>query len=349
MRPNTIHMVYTPAHSICLGDHFISTSTLGDTLYGLSHCLMGEVLITNTSHPEAVLLLQRFVHYFHAEFIKGHPDFDNLPGHLPDLRTNEGFMDFINLCSLTIFFNVLDPRTYQFPPSASQPDDLDKRRYEEYDLNAIPEMDRRRFAFSRGLCCQLIEWLDANFDLINPQDNSDELPPSCIEFFRKQVMHHGMYLIDYREKIDQDDEGVQEGSDVVPDRLYELPKLTNANLIQQVEWAIFTVPGITPEMWTTVFNGEAQHDYMVAEQEQQRYTPIRRDKPRYFQEVPLLPIEKISLLGLTEGDKRYFDAGDVGYPVMIKKASASGSQGVKRVLDIGAEVSTSKRLRSLHT
>ncbi|KAF8869970.1 hypothetical protein CPB84DRAFT_1647699, partial [Gymnopilus junonius] len=159
MRPNTPHMVYTPANAICHGAHFYATSTLGDTLRGLTHCLMGERIVTNTSHPDAVLLLLHLVHYFHAEFVMGMPDFDNLPGHLPDLTTAEGFMDFIHLCSIGFLFNVLDPRTYQVPSSS----DLDNKRYTAYDANNIPTTDRRRFAFARGLCHQLIEWLDKNF------------------------------------------------------------------------------------------------------------------------------------------------------------------------------------------
>ena len=123
MRANTAHYVFTTEHSIFQGNHFYTTSTLRDSLYGLTHCLMGDIIITNTSHAEAVLLLLRLLHYFYSEFVLAEPDFEDLPDHLPDLTTPEGFMDLIHMCSIALLFNILDPRTFQLPPSAEDDDE----------------------------------------------------------------------------------------------------------------------------------------------------------------------------------------------------------------------------------
>lgn len=339
MRPNSPHTVYSTAHSVVHGGHFIATSTLGDTLCGLVHCLMGEKVVTNTSHPDTVLLLLRFVHYFHSEFVMGNPDFDNLPGHLPDLTTWGGFQDFLNLCSIAVFFNVLNPGTYQLPSSA---DEVDEYRYEDYDLNTISTPDRRRFAFARGLTCQLIEWLDAHFVVgsssgAGGSSNSTGAVPSCLELFRRHLIHHGLYLVEYRRALDEEDDEVvkhsNEECNIMPARLSELPKLTHANLRKQIRWAICTIPGMTEDAWKAAFDGAEQVNFMFNE-EQSRYLPFPRDKPAPFTAIPLAATEEIYALGLTEGDSKYFGA-EFGYPVMR----------AKRPLEDGASASSPKRPR----
>lgn len=74
MRPNTPHLVFTTDHCIALGGHFYSTSNLQDTFYGIVHCFMGNLLLTNTAHQPTRKLLIRMLQYFYKCFVEGVDD-----------------------------------------------------------------------------------------------------------------------------------------------------------------------------------------------------------------------------------------------------------------------------------
>ncbi|KAF8879431.1 hypothetical protein CPB84DRAFT_1751653 [Gymnopilus junonius] len=210
-----------------------------------------------------------------GHFYATSPDFNKLPGHLLDVRTWNGVLDFINMCSLAILFNVLDPRTYQLPPSS---DEVDEARYDQYDLNTIPTSDRRRFVFARGLVRQLIEWLGAKFLMKVENAAADSPTISCLEFFRWQLIHYGLYLVEYQRGLDNEDGSDEEDEDNdippgVPKRLSELPKLTNENLKKQIEWEICTIPGITDDAWHSALKAEKQINFTFND-EQNRYSPF---------------------------------------------------------------------------
>ena len=338
MRANTTHYVYTQEDSIFLGNHFYTTSTLHESLYGLTHCLMGDQIITNTSHAEAVLLLLRLLHYFYVELVLGHPDFENLPGHLPDPTTYDGFLDLTYMCALALFFNVLDPRTFQVAPVGGSEDrSLAIERYNQYDLNAIPEEERNHFAYARGLSRQLIEWLDAYFQL-EPQLGP---PRSCMDFYIQQVLHHGVFIIRYRMRIDEEDEGSTDeedegsseeddewsseeenedspiGCENVPRRLREMPMISQANVDKQVKWALQSLPAVTNAMWEDALASLENPDleYMRPRQEGVEHTPVICEPPSRFEPIPLTDLHRLCDLGTTAGDDKYFKA-PVGYPIV---------------------------------
>ena len=118
-------------HSICQGGHAYLTGLMQDTLRAMIHSFVDHLAITNTNHLPAGMLLRRIALFYYTAFIFNEQDsmegtclisFDMLYGltiflddereHLSDVATMEGFVDFLALCFIVIFSNVLDFRTY---------------------------------------------------------------------------------------------------------------------------------------------------------------------------------------------------------------------------------------------
>jgi hypothetical protein len=78
MRPNTPHVVFTAEHSVCLGGHFYSTTTLKDTCYGMYHTFVAGSIVTNAQHTkEAFMLLSRLLAFFENHFLSSRNDDDD--------------------------------------------------------------------------------------------------------------------------------------------------------------------------------------------------------------------------------------------------------------------------------
>ena len=61
MRPNTPHYVWSMEHSITLGRHFHTTSTIKDTCHQIVHSFVMQYTITNAKHPHTRSLLRRLL------------------------------------------------------------------------------------------------------------------------------------------------------------------------------------------------------------------------------------------------------------------------------------------------
>jgi hypothetical protein len=70
MRPGTPHVVFTIDHSVCIGGHFLATSTLRDSCYNMMHTFAVGSLTTNTEHQkDGFILLARLVAFYMSEFV----------------------------------------------------------------------------------------------------------------------------------------------------------------------------------------------------------------------------------------------------------------------------------------
>lgn len=69
MRPNTLHSVFTPTHSICHGGHFYATSTLADTCYGLLHTFLERDLTNCLPRDETRMVLGRLLVHIYEELM----------------------------------------------------------------------------------------------------------------------------------------------------------------------------------------------------------------------------------------------------------------------------------------
>lgn len=111
-------------------------------------------------------------------------------------------MALFSLLGMALFANVLDKRTYM--PFVSgvddpSPEELEEQRYS--DINAIPLLERRHYAYSRGLAFDLISWFHTQFVFINTTDE-DPYDADCdisIPFIGQLAFH----LLQYKEEADE--------------------------------------------------------------------------------------------------------------------------------------------------
>jgi hypothetical protein len=71
MRPNTIHAVYTPEHSVCRGGHFYARSTMKDTVVSLVHTFICDLFITNVDQCGSRFFLIEMINFYHSALVKG--------------------------------------------------------------------------------------------------------------------------------------------------------------------------------------------------------------------------------------------------------------------------------------
>jgi hypothetical protein len=144
MRPNTPHAVFTLDHSITHGSHFIATSTLRQTCYGIVHSFLLSSAITNTDNGVVWVILQRLMCYYHQAFTSGdwkEPEFD--PSHIPDIVTSSGVVDLYTFMVLLELANALHVNTYS--------------------RKGLEQMERHRIIEARRLARELRKWVAANF------------------------------------------------------------------------------------------------------------------------------------------------------------------------------------------
>jgi len=184
-----------------------------DTLRAMIHSFVDHLAITNTNHPPAGMLLRRIALFYYAAFIFNEQDsmegtclisFDMLYGltiflddereHLSDVATVEGFVDFLALCFIVIFGNVLDFRTYLCSNERSCYSGLKDR----YDFNEIDLQERINMCLARGMCWDLLDWWNATF-IIKAVENEEELPTFTKDFIMKEARN----LIRYKSRASE--------------------------------------------------------------------------------------------------------------------------------------------------
>lgn len=99
-------------------------------------------------------------------------------GHIPALGDFNSVLNLFTFCNLLFLFNVLDFRTYQNAPNAS-----DEHRH-TYDINAIPTTERYQMAHARGCCFDILQWFFSEYELIDREINQP------INGFKKVAMEY---------------------------------------------------------------------------------------------------------------------------------------------------------------
>ncbi|KAJ3499945.1 hypothetical protein NLJ89_g10004 [Agrocybe chaxingu] len=117
LRPNTPHMIYFAADSICHVSHFYATSTMQDSFVAILQSFVLGEHISDAARPRTRRFIQRLIHFYHRSYVqeKVPEDDDEDLGHLPHLNTYASVFDVVAVCVLGILANVLDPRTYVYP------------------------------------------------------------------------------------------------------------------------------------------------------------------------------------------------------------------------------------------
>jgi hypothetical protein len=75
MRPNSLHAVFTTEHSVSMGGHYISTSTLRDTCYGIYQSFVTRKSLTGNGRVrEAFMLLARILAFYSTYLMSSETD-----------------------------------------------------------------------------------------------------------------------------------------------------------------------------------------------------------------------------------------------------------------------------------
>ena len=80
-----------------------------------------------------------------------------------------------SLFVMAILANVFDQRTYMpFIQSIDDPSPEELQEQKESDINAIPFLKRRHYAYTRGLAFDLLFWFLNRFGFLKGEDDSDD-------------------------------------------------------------------------------------------------------------------------------------------------------------------------------
>lgn len=137
MRPFTPHYVLTQLCSIVLGKHFFSSSCAAESCFAVIHSLLGDHILTNTSHSQTlhclVSILEWWIDLIYASRkVKGLDcklflpslvpsrsvmQYLTLPLQvldcIPDFTTKVGRSTWLTMACTAIFFNSLNSSTYK--------------------------------------------------------------------------------------------------------------------------------------------------------------------------------------------------------------------------------------------
>ncbi|RXW12837.1 hypothetical protein EST38_g13015 [Candolleomyces aberdarensis] len=161
MRPGTVHAVFTPANAICRGGHFLATSTMPETLYGMIHCFFKGKMLTNIDHPTIQSRINAIVCYFYKALFLGTPDL--VTGYLPDISTQDGLQQLIATVCLVELHNMICLESYQ-PTN----EELVAWRLQEdgisiddalslYDVSSVAYSSRMENIYSRGRAISVLK------------------------------------------------------------------------------------------------------------------------------------------------------------------------------------------------
>lgn len=79
-----------------------------------------------------------------------------MSGHLPKLTEFNSVLDLFTFCNLMVMANILDVRTYETAPGASE--ESASALLEKHDANGIPAKERYEMAYVRGCCFDILCW-----------------------------------------------------------------------------------------------------------------------------------------------------------------------------------------------
>jgi hypothetical protein len=194
MRPNTPHYVLGTDHSIMLGRHFYSTSTISDSCFAIIHRDMMEWLVTNQHHQKTSTFLRRMMsmwtkHYENAH-VWGEPS-HVLPkfmpinvvhtvsiatlSHIPDITTHQG------LCDMMIVGNIIEfTRALKLRSELRMVDKL---------LEAEEKVAQWRYR-------NFIKWFHSRYStFVGPS------PVEARKIFQESLVQFGAALCAYKKKV----------------------------------------------------------------------------------------------------------------------------------------------------
>jgi hypothetical protein len=240
-----------------------------------------------------------------------------------------GLLDFLTLCNMGILFNTLDRRTY------GEPDEIPYESIykNKYDYNTIPDSDRRAYVYARGISLDLISWLNSRLVVTGVEGNAD--PQERLEIKDLQVQYitrQGLTMLQYLENWIAEEKKKEES---------HFPNVDIDSLGNQLSWAMDTIPWMETS-WSDAKNENDESFYLrslypasgqpVSREEMQTYKPWSKTiflfciiiHDSHF----ITGREKKFRMGLTEGDKMFFEGTEAFYGTTFyqtKDTVANGS------------------------
>ncbi|KAL0568511.1 hypothetical protein V5O48_013468, partial [Marasmius crinis-equi] len=118
MRPCTYHYVVTLESSLCHGSHFMCTTTIIDTCYGILHDFIHHDTITNQDDVVHRHSLARMLIFWKNRLVNSHSQFFSTAtsiavDDLPNLKTFEGFLGFLTVYNIVLLESLIWPERYR--------------------------------------------------------------------------------------------------------------------------------------------------------------------------------------------------------------------------------------------
>jgi hypothetical protein len=143
-----------------------------------------------------------------------------------------GLRDFLTLCNIGILFNVLDGRTYGEPGISYQ----DILLMDKFDYNLIPDEDRHKYVYARGISLELVSWLNSWLIVTDIEGNANPLEILEIEDLQVQyITRQGLTMSQYLETWVAEEQKKDDPRN---------PTVDMDSLEKQLEWAMDTIPWI---------------------------------------------------------------------------------------------------------
>jgi hypothetical protein len=126
--------------------------------------------------------------------------------HLLSFTTMDDARDLLSLIAIAIFLNAFDERTY-IPSSNAVQDDptIVQQCHTNFDLNAIPVVERHHLCYIRGLALDLLAWFFENFFFTHEDfgGKEGEGVDAYTVIFAPFLVHIGRRIIRYKRHAEE--------------------------------------------------------------------------------------------------------------------------------------------------
>lgn len=177
MRSNTPHAVMTLSHSICLGAHYFSLSTMQDHFIGMVTTLV-DPNITNTEHAPFRHMIRLIIQYVYHAVVHRTDILLQQTRHImdPENLTLDDLPDLLAIIYTGLLSNATDPLTYKLscttPTPSTQERQIALARMNLFDSNAMPDEDRAGCSLARSCAYELRNWLSHHYDITGAEGST---------------------------------------------------------------------------------------------------------------------------------------------------------------------------------
>lgn len=162
---------------------------------GRIHSFVLPSLLNEGENPPFTIFIRRIIHYMHNAYVVND---SSDRSHLLPFTSLDDARDLFSLVALAIFLNVFDERTYQMSSETHQNDPVALLEcHKNFDLNAIPVIERHHLCYIRGLSLDLLEWFFENYSFSSIDFGEDDVDAFSVIFI-PFVVRIGRQIVKYK-------------------------------------------------------------------------------------------------------------------------------------------------------